>query len=305
MLQRGVGISALVCTFNRPASVLRVVGSLLANDHSSFEVIVVDQTEGDATIRGLIGYRGDPRLRYLRAPVQSKGTALNIGIAAARSEFIACTDDDCVVPDNWLASVAQVFANHSQAAIIFGEVIAVPYDAEAGFVPAHRPLREGFVDPRFVKAPDGMGACMAVRRSAIRALGGFDPAIGPGATFGSGDDRDIAIRALFAGHGVFETRSIHVVHHGFRTTAEGRQHARSAWYGMGAIAAKLVKHCRWRVLWFVADVFVVRAVLPALTDAVRLRRPRGLNRIAAFVIGFARGLRAPTGGESPIFRLRR
>jgi hypothetical protein len=45
----------------------------------------------------------------------------------------------------------------------------------------------------------GAGANMAVRRSTILQLGGFDERIGPGAAGGCGDDSEFSHRVLFAG----------------------------------------------------------------------------------------------------------
>ena len=39
-------ISALVCTRNRSASLVRTVRSLLADDSEAFELIIIDQSDG-------------------------------------------------------------------------------------------------------------------------------------------------------------------------------------------------------------------------------------------------------------------
>ena len=70
-----------------------------------------------------------------------------------------------------------------------------------------------------------MGAGMAVRREVLLEVGGFDELFGPGARFMSADDVDVAVRVLLRGWHVYTTGDRRVVHHGFRTLREGRDHA--------------------------------------------------------------------------------
>ena len=292
------GISALVCTADRPDLVVRTVRSILANTHPRFEVIVVDQSAARATADALAAIT-DPRLRYVPDPQRGKGHALNVGRAAARSAIIACTDDDCTVPATWLQDIQRVFEERPTAAVVFGRVDAAAHDPAAGFVPGYAPVRDRYL--RRGVTPDGMGACMAIRNSVIESLGGFDPSFGPGSAFRSGDDRDLALRAVESGLVVYETAAISVIHHGFRTFAEGRSHARRAWFGMGGMCAKLLKTGHWKVGFVAFDLFVVRAVWPIVGEPLRLRRPMGLTRARSFLRGFGRGLRTPVIAGALIF----
>ena len=49
-------------------------------------------------------------------------------------------------------------------------------------------------------------------------------------------------------------------------------------------------------------LFSTRAIWPPIADALALRRPRGVDRIVAFVTGFARGLRSRVESETLCFR---
>lgn len=296
-------VSALVCTAGRAESARRAVGSILASSYRDFDVIVVDQSAEGATERALSDLRSDTRLRYTRVGPIGKGAALNIGLAEARGEIVACTDDDCVVAADWLERIVAPFAQRTRVAVVFGRVDAAAHDPTEGFVPAYRPVGNRERTSLIGRAPDGMGASMAVRRSAVAAIGGFDPAIGPGGEFRSGDDRDIAVRALLAGFSIYDEPGAVVVHHGFRTFREGREHAARAWYGMGAICAKPAARMRVEILFIATDLFILRGVGPALIDALHLRRPHGLTRITSFVAGFWRGLRTPLRPDVLVFDL--
>jgi glycosyltransferase involved in cell wall biosynthesis len=71
-------------------------------------------------------------------------------------------------------------------------------------------------------------------RGAVVAITDDDCRVpGPGSRFPSGDDRDVAIRALLASYHVYKTSSISVTHFGFRTWQQGRQLARRDFLAIG------------------------------------------------------------------------
>jgi glycosyltransferase involved in cell wall biosynthesis len=296
-------VTALVCTADRGTDVAGTVASILGNTYEPFELIVVDQSSDDRTVRALDDFRGDGRLRVLRSPVKGKGVALNIGLAEARGSIVVCTDDDCVVPPDWIAKMAAIFPSRPSVAVAFGNVEAAPHDPAAGFVPTY--VRSGdrlVVSPLEKATARGIGACMAVRRDVVRGLGGFDPSFGPGSLFPSCDDWDVANRVLLRGHAVFETGSVCVVHHGFRTFAQGRGLARRDWLALGAVSAKPIRAGYWPGLIVALWVFLGYAIWPPIGDMLHLRRPKGLTRITSFVEGFAHGLRLPLDRRQLIYR---
>ncbi|HEX6767177.1 MAG TPA: hypothetical protein VF103_16885, partial [Polyangiaceae bacterium] len=128
------------------------------------------------------------------------------------------------------------------------------------------------------------------RRDFVREMGGFDESFGPGARFPSADEWDISMRALLTGRHVYETSSLAVLHDGFRTFEEGRAHARRDWIALGAVCAKPIRAGHLEAIVVPAWFFTARALWPPLRDALRLKRPRGLGRVAAFVRGFAEGM---------------
>jgi glycosyltransferase involved in cell wall biosynthesis len=299
-------VSALVCTRNRPDSLLRAVRSLLKTDCRGIELIVIDQSEGPATQQALAEHVEDRRLRYVRSDMRGKGAALNQGLRLAHGEFIVCTDDDCEAPPGWVPQMARTLADHPTAAIMFCNVTAGPHDPVLGYVPTfqrrhNRLLRSVAAFRRGM----GLGAGMALRRDAAMSLGGFDESFGPGARFSSGDDWDISQRALMKGGHVFETAQLSIVHHGFRTLAQGREHAQRDWLAIGALAAKAIRSGHLTAIaasfWF----FAAKALWPPILDALRFKRPRGVARISGYLEGFAQGVRIGVDPRTLLFRLPR
>ncbi len=294
-------VTALVCTRNRPAAVVRALKSLLAGAPPALELIVVDQSDGDET-RAAVGGLSDARIRYLRSRRRGKGAALNEGLRAASGPIVACTDDDCQVPPGWAERMAERLKAHPSAALTFCNVVAASHDSTAGYVPDYVRRRSRLVR-RFAAtiAGHGLGAGMALRREIVLSLGGFDEAFGPGARFPSGDDWDIAGRLLLSGWHVYEAADIFVTHDGFRTFSEGREHARRDWIAIGAVCAKLLRARRLGALVLPLWEATVHALLPPLLDLLRLRRPRGKARIAGFAEGFLAGLRIPVDRRTLLF----
>lgn len=295
-------ISALVCTRNRTDSVMRAVASLLQG-RDVFDLTVIDQSDGPDTERALQTFAGDARFHYLRSAARGKGAALNEGLRRSTGEIVVCTDDDCEAPAGWVGEMAAVLSAHPDAAIVFCNVLAPPHDRSAGYVPAYE-RREDRVLRRILEARNGLGlgAGMALRRAAILGFGGFDETLGPGARFASGDDWDLSLRAMLKGWEVYETASVSILHHGFRTLEEGRTHARRDWIAIGALCAKPVRAGYVSALGLAGWLFTAEALWPPVRDVLRLRKPRGLARITGFLSGFSGGIVTPVDPKTLRFK---
>ena len=284
-------VSCVICTRNRAEPLVRVVSSLLSGETEPFELLVIDQSDGEEAERALEVFGGDARLRYHRSSQRGKGKALNEALALARGSVVVCTDDDCAAPAGWVHAMAQALESQPQAAVAFCQVLPVEHDRSAGYVPAYHLDRSRTL--RSIGAICGglgIGAGIAFRRDFVRSIGGFDEAFGPGGRFPSADEWDISIRTLLSGRHVFETADLSIVHDGFRSFEEGRAHARRDWLALGAVCAKPLRAGHWKAAVVPVWLFSSKAVWPPIADALALRKPRGIGRIVAFVQGFAQGL---------------
>lgn len=287
-------ISALVCTCNRGASILDTVSSILAIDHPRFELVVVDQSTNDEAAQATMRFRADPRFKFVRSRTVGKGKALVQGFKETTGDLVAITDDDCTVPANWLEMFQSIFARHTDVAICFCNVDAAQHDSSAGFIPAYVRASDSLIkNLRDMCGSRAIGAGIAVRRSMLEKLGGFDAMLGPGARFPSGDDYDIRARAVLAGYEVYESSAFSVTHYGFRTWQQGKELTRRDYLGVGAAYSKPFKCGRWAFMIVVINELVRYIFWPLIWDLVRLRRPQGFTRLTAFVSGFVSGLRVP------------
>jgi GT2 family glycosyltransferase len=279
--------------------VTTAVRSILANASNSLEIVVVDQSNDDRTLLALAELSAAGALRYVRVAGKGSAAARNNGIAEARAEIIGLIDDDCEAPPDWISELAEAFGRDGRIGVVFGNVVPAAHDPAAGFIPAHigdhsrvaRSIRE----KHWV---DGMAACMGLRHSVWRALGGFDTMLGSGAPLRSAAEGDFALRALTAGWFVSSSPALHVVHHGFRGWTEGRRLIHSYWYGTGAMAAKAVKQRQPGIVPHLARLASRWAVGRSPVAASLGKRGYRLLRLTAFLQGFGAGMRTPVDAAS-------
>jgi glycosyltransferase involved in cell wall biosynthesis len=93
-----IHVSAVIPTRNRPEIVCRAVRSALCQTYKNLEIVVVVDGPNPSTAEALAALQ-EPRLRVMTLTIPVGGSeARNIGVRAARGEWIALLDDD----DEWL-----------------------------------------------------------------------------------------------------------------------------------------------------------------------------------------------------------
>jgi glycosyltransferase involved in cell wall biosynthesis len=87
-------VTAFIPAFNREAYICTAINSLLAQEYTDFEVLVVDDGSTDNTA-GLVERYDDPRVRLVRNVCnQGMPATRNLGLELARGEYIALLDSD-------------------------------------------------------------------------------------------------------------------------------------------------------------------------------------------------------------------
>lgn len=299
-------VSIVIPTRNRAHRVATAVRSVLAIEDDSYEIVVVDQSDDDATGVALAGVRAGPKLRYVKVAGMGSATARNIGIGEASGEIIGLTDDDCEVRPGWTRELTAAFVVDRRIGVVFGNVIAAPHDRAAGFIPA-QVREEGYVARSIgtKHRADGMAACMGLRRDVWQSLGGFDTMLGSGAALRSAAEGDFALRALAAGYFVSSAPNLQVLHHGFRRWDEGRRLIHSYWYGTGAMLAKPVKRGQLGIYPLLARLSSRWAVGRSPVATSLGSRPFRWLRLAAFLQGLRAGLLTPIDPGSGHYKARR
>lgn len=170
-LTKAPRVSVIVATKDNLDTIGPCVLSILASTLPDFELIVVNQGNPRALEQALSAYAHDPRLRILHTNTRGLGAARNVGASAALSAYLCYTDGDCTVCEDWLADMLACMERYPRAGLVFGRVVAPPYDHAQYMVPVYDPPLGG-VEWKETAYLGLMGANMGIRRAAYEAVGG-------------------------------------------------------------------------------------------------------------------------------------
>jgi glycosyltransferase involved in cell wall biosynthesis len=101
-------ISVIIPTFNRPNLISRSLKSVLGQNITDLEVIVVDGSNNDDTQKQVALF-SDKRIKYLKIKNLSVAHSRNIGIRNAAGDFVAFNDDDDIWRNNKLEKQLDCF----------------------------------------------------------------------------------------------------------------------------------------------------------------------------------------------------
>jgi glycosyltransferase involved in cell wall biosynthesis len=180
--------SVVIPTYNRKEGILACLDALAhqSADPASFEVVVVDDGSLDGTSAALVGMKHPFVVQLLSNPHGGASAARNAGIAAARGEYVAFTEDDVVVEKDWLHNAALHLADGT-VDVLEGRTVDNTTAKEVRRF-------EGKRLPSFIPCN------LFVRRPLFARVGGFDPAFhdtSRGLYFR--EDADLGFRLIDAG----------------------------------------------------------------------------------------------------------
>jgi len=196
-------ISVVVCTYNGACTLGDCLSGLMALDYPDYEVIVVDDGSTDATAE----IAGRYTCQLIRTPNHGLSSARNIGIEAATGTIVAFIDDDARPDPDWLRYLAITFAD-GQFVGVGGPNIAPPDDGLVAECVANAPGGPIHVLLDDREAEHIPGCNMAFYKTALQAVGGFDPQFRV-----AGDDVDICWRIQACGWKIGFSPAAMVWHH--------------------------------------------------------------------------------------------
>ncbi len=177
-------ISVVVCTCNGARTLRDCCDGLRRLDYPNFEVIVVNDGSSDRTTEIVREYG----FRLISTENRGLSNARNTGYKAASGEILAYLDDDASPDPHWLTYLASAFLDTEYAAI-GGPNIAPPGDGPIADCVANAPGGPVHVLISDLEAEHIPGCNMAFRKTALEAIGGFDPRFRV-----AGDDVDVCWR---------------------------------------------------------------------------------------------------------------
>ncbi|MGH7780333.1 MAG: glycosyltransferase [Candidatus Binataceae bacterium] len=175
-------VSVVVAAYNAAATLGGSLASVREQNYPDYETIVVDDGSTDATAK--VAEQGGARV--VRADHRGLGGARNAGIDAATGEIVAFLDADARADRDWLYHLVECITRRGAAAAGGPNFTPPPEGAGTAAIAAAPGL------PCEVRAGDDRlaqlcGCNMAITKTALRAIGGFDPDF-----TAAGDDADLS-----------------------------------------------------------------------------------------------------------------
>ncbi|MBD3303545.1 glycosyltransferase [Candidatus Woesearchaeota archaeon] len=122
--------SVIVACYNEEKIIERCIKSILNQDFSDFELVLINDGSTDNTKQILDKYKQNKKIVIIhKSTNEDKPKRINEAVAASKGRIIAVTDADSIVPKNWLSSFKKEFEKYSEAAAIGGVYESAEQDA--------------------------------------------------------------------------------------------------------------------------------------------------------------------------------
>ncbi|MEO5365975.1 MAG: glycosyltransferase family 2 protein [Magnetococcus sp. WYHC-3] len=284
-------LGVLIPTRNRTELLRQCLRALLSLTPAPADILIVDQSDDDATGRMLAEEFAIPGLRHLPSTERGLSRARNLGLAHCHCDLVAFLDDDCVPAQDWVAQIHHTIAAHPDSAAWIGAVEHGP-DSLARLLappcPPHDapPLTLAGRHNPWARSPNGGNVIF--RRAALNAVGPYDPLLGQGSAFPGAEDGDILYRLLVAGYAITWDNRPRVAHLPWRDAREDAANYRRHGLGFGAWAAKYQRQGDPFPLWRVLLSHLALRLAAVAVNLLRLR-PQRVARHWNWALGMIQG----------------
>jgi glycosyltransferase involved in cell wall biosynthesis len=250
---------SLVCaTVNRFDEVNNLLASLTKQDFKDFEIIIVDQNNGDKLENIVKTYSERIRIVYVKSPYKGLSFNRNIGLKYAKGKILCFPDDDCEYKTDTLAFVYNFFANNTKY-----DFFTFNFEDKLS---AYKNFRSNKSDITFFNFySSAISFTIFVRKEAFGRFQ-FDEQLGVGAMFGAGEEGDLII-CLLKKRKVGFYNGLYTIYHPKATKGYDIKRGYTYGLGHGAFFKKtVVYYKKWflfiQYCWFIARNIVALFILP-------------------------------------------
>lgn len=166
--------SIVVPYYNEAKFIQNTLISLAEQRYRDFEMILVDNASTDGSekvCRAVMARYPDIRVRYLREERQGQLYALEAGLAAVTTEFLATCDADTTYPPHYLELCTELFDRHGEKVVA---VMAADIYGEPDTLPSRlRRIHKLVVSKILIKQAHTGGYGHSFRTDAFRSSGGY------------------------------------------------------------------------------------------------------------------------------------
>ena len=200
--------SIIIPTYNRIKLLKKTLESIFQQEYPDYEVIVVNDGSTDGTDEYLTRFSNEGRIIYLKHQNRGPAIARKAGLDRARGDFIAFTDDDCILPPDWLNKFHEHFRQGSIAGVSGSSLTGNPDNIYAVTNDVINNYFKSVLSNRPGQAPYVTTNNVAYKRENLEMVGGPDDRFRMGA-----EDRELAYRVSKAGGRIVYDPSIVIGHY--------------------------------------------------------------------------------------------
>lgn len=163
--------SVIIPTYNRPTQTLAAVKSVLQQTYRAYEIIVIDDSSTDDTVKLLSSYQ--KHVRCLRGLPSGTANARNRGIQEATKDYVAFLDSDDYWRHDKLEVMSQYLKRYPSVGLIGSGYYFV--DSSGNVLHKERYVRlKGNAYRQFLESDYAATSAVVVRRACFATIGLFD-----------------------------------------------------------------------------------------------------------------------------------
>ena len=210
--------TVLIATRGRPDMLRDTVESILAARRVPRELVVVDQSPAPQAEMAELGTRRGCEVVYVHSQTSGLSSARNVGLRHASQDTVVILDDDMLVEDDSLELLLAPRDGRDGMVVTTGRLLAAPPERPGlrqppgALVTRTEPEVFRGRQPRQVVP----GPNVALPRTVMLEIGGYDERLGAGTRFPGAEDHDLSLRLLDAGCEVRHVPEAVVLHRSWR-----------------------------------------------------------------------------------------
>jgi len=161
-------------TFNQARYLTDAIESVLRQNYTSWELIIIDDNSEDNTQEVLQRYRGTPNISIYKTDGIKLPAVCNFAIAKSQGEYIIRLDGDDIFDENILLVLGSHLDKNEDTVLVFPDYFLLD---ENGNILSHQRRRRLHRDNHLMEVPPN-GACMLIRKSIFKEIDGYREDLG-------------------------------------------------------------------------------------------------------------------------------
>ena len=166
-------VSIYILTYNYGRYLEKAVESVLAQNYTSWELIIIDDGSTDDTQAVLAKYKGNPRIRIFHQENQGLTKSSNKAVELSHGDYIMRLDGDDYLDENAVLVMANVLDARQEVSLVYPDFWVVSRDGEL----IHLERRARIYEEDELLDLPSHAACSMIRKSSFLELGGYNESI--------------------------------------------------------------------------------------------------------------------------------